>query len=70
MWYNQKGQEIPVKRHSCEFLPHVPKFRVFRTLHLPKRYVFFMFLAENQASNFSKRALHAYTTRNKWLKKP
>ena len=51
------------------FTTHFSKFVVFRTLHLPKQYVFLEVLVENKTFYFSKRALLA-VARNKWFKKP
>ena len=59
-----KGQESPVKGHNCGFLPHI-----FLNLHPPKWYMFLQFFVKNKAFCFSKRALHAGTVCNKWLRK-
>ena len=62
---NKKGQESPVKEHNCEFLPLTFfKFRASRMLQPPKQ----QFLVEEKVFCFAKRALHAGTARNKWLK--
>ena len=69
MLYNQKGQENPVKGHTCGFSPpHFSEFRAFRTLHPPKRHMFLKFLVEKKRFHFSKRALLADTAHNNWLK--
>ena len=70
MRYNQKRARKSSERIELWiFIPHFSKFRAFRTLQPPKRHVVLEFLAENKAFHFSKRALRAGTSRNKWLKK-
>ena len=70
MRYNQKRQTSPVKGRNCGFLPHIfPNLGHLERSTPPKRHVFLEFLVENKAFHFSKRALHAGTAHNKWLKK-
>ena len=65
----KKGKKVQQKGTAVNFYPSFSKFRAFRTLHLPKQYVFLEFLVKNKAFHFSKRALRADTTRKKRFKK-
>ena len=63
VWYNQKGQETPVKGLNCRFSPSFFQMQDFKNTLLPKWHVFLEFSVEK------KMALLAGTTQNKWLKK-
>ena len=67
---NQKRARKSSKRAQLWiFNPHFFKFRAFKTPHPTKRHVVLEVLVENKAFHFSKRALRAGTTCNRWLKK-
>ena len=73
MGITNKGQESLVKGHNRGFLPlNFPNSGYLECYApsppTPKWHVFLEFLVEKKAFCFSKRALHAGTARNKWLK--
>ena len=62
-------QQSQVKGYNYEFLPiFFPQFKAFEMLHFPKHNVLLKFLALKKKIFFSKRAVHAGTTRNTWQK--
>ena len=69
MQYNKKGQKSLIKGHNCEFLPlillnlrHLERYTPLNDMLVLK------VLTKNKEFYFSKRALHAGTAPNKWLK--
>lgn len=61
------GQDRPIKKHIVDHYASFFKIWGIRMLQSPK-HVFLEILVEYKVFHFSKRALHAGSARNKWLK--